>query len=330
MKYSIIVPVYNAEKTLERCVDSIISQPFSDYEIILVNDGSKDGSLTLCKKYAENNDNIFYVDKENGGASSARNVGIDVANGEYILFVDSDDYVDENYFDVIDKCAGKADLSVFTFSWVRKSGIQKRVMPDNLVNTDDFFEQVRLLILTRAINSPCAKVFKRQIIDEYCIRFDEGMPVAEDFVFATEYILKCQSVYVDNASVYYYDVTNDDSLVRKKKEGLIDIYPIVFDREFDLLNCSDFNDEQKQQLFRIWDKLHIDSFATCVMEELKDENTAAKDVKRKIKQMCETFYSKYSKTYGYENAVHFFVRYCIKYKMANTLYCFGKAYMQTR
>ena len=95
MKFSLIVPVYNSEKTISRCVDSIIKQSFSDYELILVNDGSKDKSLELCEEYERKYKNIRVINKENGGASSARNAGLDVAEGDYILFSDSDDYVEQ-------------------------------------------------------------------------------------------------------------------------------------------------------------------------------------------------------------------------------------------
>ena len=116
MKYSIIVPVYNAEKTLERCVESIVKQSFTDYEIILVNDGSKDNSKSICAKLSDEYSNVVLVDKKNGGASSARNAGIDIASGKYILFVDSDDYLNDDFFEVIDSIEKDFDLAVFTYS----------------------------------------------------------------------------------------------------------------------------------------------------------------------------------------------------------------------
>ncbi len=96
---SVIMPVYNAESTLRRAVDSILRQTFTDFELILVNDGSKDSSLSICKEYAQANKNIKVIDKPNGGASSARNAALDVVLGEWITFCDSDDFVDPDWLE---------------------------------------------------------------------------------------------------------------------------------------------------------------------------------------------------------------------------------------
>ena len=103
VKYSVIIPVYNAEKTLRRCLDSLLSQPYPDCELILVNDGSSDESGIICKEYAAKHRQVCVVDKENGGVSSARNAGLDRASGKYVVFVDSDDYVADNFFSLLDQ-----------------------------------------------------------------------------------------------------------------------------------------------------------------------------------------------------------------------------------
>ena len=103
MKFSVIIPVYKAEDTLKRCVDSLINQNRTDAEIILINDGSPDSSGEICKEYAELYKSVKYIKKENGGVSTARNAGLSVATGEYIIFVDSDDWVDETaYMKILD------------------------------------------------------------------------------------------------------------------------------------------------------------------------------------------------------------------------------------
>ena len=99
IKYSIVVPVYNAQKTIKRCIDSIFNQSCKDYELILVDDGSKDSSLEICKNACIGVECVRIIQKENGGVSSARNLGMSVAKGEYITFVDSDDYLDSDYLD---------------------------------------------------------------------------------------------------------------------------------------------------------------------------------------------------------------------------------------
>lgn len=330
MKYSVIIPVYNAEKTINRCVDSILSQNFKDYEIILINDGSKDNSLEYCRAYSDKHSNIVTVDKKNGGASSARNAGLDTAQGEYILFVDSDDYVESNYFDEFEKYDLKNGLLVYTNKWERNGTdelIQRQIRND--MNDKSLFEQVYYLIDSRTINGPYPKKFDRSLIEKNHLRFDVRMPVAEDFIFGLSYLLLCDDVKIFNKSVYINDQTDMNTLSRGKKKNLINIYPIVFDRAFELISKSVFNDSQKKELYRIWDRLHVESFGTCVMEEFK-ENKSSAEIKKEIGNLCEIFYSKYKGGYGYSGIVHRMMRICIKYKLSSFLYVFGKIWVEMR
>ena len=115
MAYSVIIPIFNAETTLRRCLDSLVDQSFDDYELLLINDGSTDGSDAICREYANVYPCIRYFAKENGGISSARNLGLEQAKGEYILFVDSDDYVAETYLETINRAVSEThpDLLIF-------------------------------------------------------------------------------------------------------------------------------------------------------------------------------------------------------------------------
>lgn len=331
MKYSLIIPVYNAEKTLERCVNSIVKQSFSDYELILVDDGSSDKSFEMCVKYEREYNNIRALSKKNGGASSARNAGIEAAQGDYILFADSDDYVSDNYFSEICGAELPGGLAVFSYSKKSKKNISDKKIPGLLTDENaDFFSKTKTLILSRLINELFSKIFDRELIEKNALRFDERMPVAEDFNFCLAYLMKCKDVSVKSTPVYIYDATNANSLVRKKKDGLIDIYPTVFNTAFETIKRSGFSAAQKCELYRIWDKLHTDSFATCVMEEFKDENKSGAEIRKEIKSMCNKFYSEYPCLYGYQNAVHFAVRFCIKYKLSGALYFLGRLYVKLR
>lgn len=330
MKYSVIIPVYNAEKTLNRCVDSILNQKFKDYEIILVNDGSADKSLELCRAYSDKYSNIVTVDKINGGASSARNAGLEIAQGEYILFVDSDDYVQQNYFDEFEKFDLKNGLLVYTNKWKRNGTdelIQRQISND--MNDKSLFEQVRYLIDSRTVNGPYPKKFSRKLIEQNHIRFDVRMPVAEDFIFCLSYLFLCDEVKIFNTSVYINDQTDMNTLSRGKKKNLINIYPVVFDRAFDLISNSSFTENQKQELYRIWDRLHVESFGTCVMEEFKEDKSSS-EIRKEIKKLCEIFYSKYKGGYGYSGIIHRAMRICIKYKLSTALYIFGKLWVKKR
>ena len=111
---SIVVPVYNVEKYLHKCVDSILNQTFQDFELILVNDGSTDGSATICETYAATNEKVRVIHKKNGGLSDARNVGIANAIGEYVTYIDSDDYISKEYLEVLQQLliSNNADIAV--------------------------------------------------------------------------------------------------------------------------------------------------------------------------------------------------------------------------
>ena len=127
MLFSIIVPIYNVEKYLARCIDSILDQDYANYEIILVNDGSTDNSLLIAEKYSKKYSNIILINKENGGLSDARNVGLDTAKGQYVIFLDSDDAIDKNALKTIN-CAleNQEDIDVL-------AGEYKEIFSDKVV-----------------------------------------------------------------------------------------------------------------------------------------------------------------------------------------------------
>lgn len=325
MKYSIIIPVYNAEQTIDRCVLSLTNQKYSDCEIILVNDGSKDQSRQKCMSYAQQFANVHYIEKENGGASSARNAGIAAARGEYILFVDSDDYVAPNYFSMLDMYEN-CDLLVFALAKVRSNNIQPHVQPESLLCASDLFEQLRLLILTRTINEPVTKRFKRSIIIENHLTFNENMIVAEDFNFCLAYAVHCNSVKIVNDTLYYYDVSNDDSLCRKYKENLICQFPLVFETAQNTVLTVNCSSVQKKSLLQIVDWLYCQSFITCVMEEFKRPVVSVGQILKKIRFMCRYFNKHNQHHFGYVHILHFVLRNCIRFQLSFVIYIAVKIY----
>ena len=173
MKFSVIIPVYNAEKTLRRCVDSLLKQNYADAEIILVNDGSKDDSGHICEEYAEHNMNVRYISQQNGGVSSARNAGLDAARGEYVLFVDSDDYVTEEFFSCIEQTVQTECSDYVQFSGCFDNGREK----ENCVRShlsahsrEELMPHIVNAICRKKINSPWANLYRRDIIEAHRIR----------------------------------------------------------------------------------------------------------------------------------------------------------------
>ncbi len=329
MKYSVIVPVYNVEKYLDRCINSIISQKYNDFELILVDDGSPDNCPEICDMWARKDSRIKVIHKENGGLSSARNAGLDIAKGDYILFVDSDDYIKSNYFDEIEKYAKKNTLIVFTAIQKKPNGDKKREIK-NLDNSFSMFEKTKYLISSRIINNVWSKIFDRDLIEKYNMRFGEKFVPAEDFAFSVQYLLLCEKVLVTNTDIYIYDQQNLESLSRGPKKNLINIYPVVFNAVYNDIINSKFSKKEKDELLLIWDKLHVDSFGTCVMEEIKYNNQSKKSIINEISVLCDKFYSEYKGGYGYYDLIHFIMRLCIKHKWSFALYVLGNLYIKMK
>lgn len=212
---SVIIPVYNAEAYLEKCLDSVIAQDYTPLEIVLINDGSKDGSGAICKRYRDRYSNIKYIEQANGGVSRARNRGIQEASGEYIAFIDSDDTIEAGYFRTLHDRLQKenADLSVVS---IIDSKQQRSCMENALVDfregqVGSFFDLNKAFLLY----PPYAKLYKASIIKENKIMFPVELSYGEDLVFNCSYIRVCNRIVYDNGSTYCYCRDNQQSLSQK-------------------------------------------------------------------------------------------------------------------
>ena len=223
MKYSVIIPVYNAERTLHRCLDSLLSQPRDDAEILLINDGSTDGSGTTCNAYAQKHSCVRYIAKENGGVSSARNHGLDRASGDYILFVDSDDYVTPDFFAAVDAVLAEHDYDLIQFSNYFTDGTNQteRIRePFQAATREMLFPKLIETLYKKKSNGPVAKVFRRSLIEAHGIRFPEDMEVGEDRAFYMHYSLFMRSFCVSAHPIYIVNTENEQSLSRKHRDDL--------------------------------------------------------------------------------------------------------------
>ena len=201
-KVSVIVPVYNTEKYLLRCIDSILAQTFTDFELILVNDGSTDNSDKICDEYARKDNRIVVIHKENGGVSSARNRGIDVARGEWITFVDSDDYISETYLSdfPMESTHDMEICGMELFGYASKiyCPIDNKLYKSEISSFFDYeFDNPY-------ITSPCVKLLKQSILLTYNIRFNNQIKITEDTLFIMEYMKYCNEVYLIKKTNYYY------------------------------------------------------------------------------------------------------------------------------
>lgn len=211
-KISIIVPVYNAEKTLGRCVRSLLGQTYPHIEVILVNDGSRDVSLALCRRFAEEDARIHVVDQPNGGVSAARNAGLAAATGDFVMFCDSDDWVSPDWCRVMAEHFVPGDMTICQYQrW--DGGALGEEMPEVAVEVakrQDFLHYPMWMC------SPCIKLFQRSVIEENHIRFSQELSMGEDFCFVLDYLCAISGdVRFLNAPLYYYDVSGEGSLSKR-------------------------------------------------------------------------------------------------------------------
>lgn len=224
-KVSVIVPVYNVEKYMEECVDSILNQTYPDLEIILVDDGSPDNSGLICDRYAKQYPSkIKVVHKTNGGLSSARNAGIDVATGEYVAFVDSDDKIlPEMYSDMVTAMERhQVDVVASSFTpWVGEGSRGHRVAPPVKNEITASGNEVLSLCLNWTIDrSAVTKLYRKSAIGD--LRFHEGL-TNEDFPFICELYMRQNLIHVLPKGYYMYRY-NDSSITSGFKDSFFDIF----------------------------------------------------------------------------------------------------------
>lgn len=189
---SIIIPVYNAEKTLNKCVDSVLSQAFKDFELLLIDDGSKDSSGKTCDYYSSRHERVKVVHKVNGGVSSARNAGLDIAIGKWICFIDSDDYVEEKF--LVDLTGHDEDLLI-TSAVAENKNRRSQFWINTLDNeTISDIGGVSGFINRNmdVFKTPWGKLYKRELIAD--LRFNTKLKIGEDAEFVYNYLSKCRSI----------------------------------------------------------------------------------------------------------------------------------------
>lgn len=213
---SIIVPVYNAEKNISRCIESVLNQTYKDFELILMDDGSTDSSGKICDEYAAKDERVRVVHKANSGVSDTRNQGIAIAKGEYLQFIDSDDWITQDATGHFVRMAQEYECDMVIADFYRVIG--ERVSQKGAIEKEGLLD--RDAYATQMMQKPADfyygvlwnKFFKRSIIEKYHMKMDSSISWCEDFIFNLEYIRNIQSVYVMKVPVYYY-VKTKGSLV---------------------------------------------------------------------------------------------------------------------
>lgn len=214
MKVSVIIPIYNAEKNLNQCIESILKQTLTDIEVVLIDDGSTDGSADICKKYVEQDSRVYYYYKENEGLAAARQDGMDRSSGEYIGFVDSDDWIESDMYEKMYNAAKSCDADVVLCNAFIN---EERIEPKDRIDEGKYnVDSIKTDILPKTIIridekgrrrnirwSNCLRIYKRQTIEEYDISFNRAFRRCQDLPFTLDNMLVAQNFYYLDEYLYH-------------------------------------------------------------------------------------------------------------------------------
>ena len=236
IKISVIIPVYNTEKFLERCLNSVLNQTLRDIEIIVVNDGSRDNSLEIIKKFKENDNRIVLLDEQNGGSSFARNKGLEGSKGKYFYFIDSDDYLEENtmFEELYNKCE-KDNLDIVVFDYYndfgnRKEYIKNIEISDNiLINKEEYIKD---LINGKWGISIWGKLIKKELFKDKKIIFPENIFMGEDLLTSLKLVFFSKKIEKLNKAFYnYVQHENQGTKITKKEKAYEDLFYLYMEIE---------------------------------------------------------------------------------------------------
>lgn len=253
---SVIVPVYKVEQYIHRCIDCILNQTFTDFEIILVDDGSPDNCGKICDEYAEKDNRIHVIHKQNGGLSSARNAGLDIATGKYVMFCDSDDYVNNNW------CSELYNTIENHPDYFLVSNINK-IIGDKIIPISDkklpefgisYFTLYKIGLSPYAVN----KIYNLNLLNENNIRFDETCFFAEDVEFNVKYCSLFKSCAYIPVSSYNY-ILNPDGIMNSYKYNTFELHIPLFKSRLPLIteeNIKEYCDIWLFHFIKMFDNIY--------------------------------------------------------------------------
>lgn len=275
---SVIIPVHNAESFLERCINSILTNTYKDLEVILIENGSTDSSRDLCYRLEKENSNVKVIVSEVKGVSNARNLGLEAATGDYIAFVDADDYVSPYYFETLQRISDKndADIVVCDYSKGTESSVTF-ARPNNtekLIDKDYYFRN-HYVKETLQFTAPWSKLFKKRIVDS--VRFDTELSMCEDRTFVTQCVCRAEKIYYVQEKMYYYFLGNDNSICKKTDQDL------RMDMVYSLIKDLDFF-KSSYSVKQNWvDSIYVNLLLTTAQRMKIAKKTGRKDLIRTLK-----------------------------------------------
>ncbi len=292
---SIIVPVYNVEKYLCKCLDSLLHQIYQDFEVIMVDDGSQDSSGKICDKYAENYSHFQVIHKKNNGLGMARNTGMEYATGEYILFIDSDDYLDDDFlvkiYDTLK--SNNCDTCKTCFRRINEKGIksiENQILNEVIYKDEDITKKLlpRMIGSSPTIKdaipmSVCCTIYSMDIIRKYELKFvSEREWISEDILFNIQYYSVAQKVILSNYIGYNYRV-NMNSLTTTYKKNRFEKSILMYLKEQELLKNMGLLETCQYRLdrqFFIYTKMSL--------EQMKNSELSKRNKINEIKYICNS------------------------------------------
>lgn len=279
MLFTIIVPIYNAEKTLERCLESVQRQEFDDYQVILVDDGSRDATPSICERFIQEDSRFKYIKQENQGVSVARNHGIAYAEGKYITFLDSDDVYFQNYLKEFYQLIlrfPEHDSYWCGFQYILSDDVYGERKRYSSQEDLSFVDKRQIMDLhEKTLEAvPFNKVYRRKIIHDNGILMNENISLGEDLLFNYEYLDKCENseIIVLNKELYGYYCTSEESLNCKYRKDLKQVYEILNTETLKFLLKWEIDDQQLKKYYNcvFWrmDKVMKNTFRKeCTMSK---------------------------------------------------------------
>jgi len=249
---SIIIPAYNAERQIAKCIQSIQSQTYKDIEIIVINDGSKDDTLACCEELAQQDTRIRVIDQKNSGVSETRNKGIELAKGDYIMFADADDFLESDMVELMVHNRKEKSLTVAGY-YVDTIGDKKQDVRTVLMEQEGISCIPRtdlMKVFTRGlIGAVWNKLYERAVLLEHAIRFRKEMSLGEDIVFNLEYVSKLRDdIYIINKPLYHYVRTEEESLDNKYNARFAEFQNQIFE----MFLKQEYLIESKQQILCLY------------------------------------------------------------------------------
>lgn len=296
---SIIIPIYNSEKYLKKGIDSILNQTYKNIELLLIDDGSKDNSKEICKNYEKNDNRIKYFYKKNSGVSDTRNYGLKKATGEYIMFIDSDDYIDKNYIECMYKSLKNYKVNISISGFELDDFKYKKIKSINygktkLYNQEEIFIDY---INNRIFSSSCKMLIKKSIINNL---FETNLKYGEDFLFSYYLTKNNNFVYVNNTGYHYYQNNNSATHEIDKKN----IKKYIEDNEYVFYKIDEIN---KKYSDIIKSKL-VTKYNNAFIKAIKSNSLEIQ--KEIIKKLKDTNFS--LKFISYENFINKFRIFLLK------------------